>query len=482
MTSHVHSAGLPLRRWLVAAALGAVWLNADAQNVTYIADALGRYHLSGSTAAAVPTGTKMPPLAVPTVPGASFAGDTMIFSEGSQPKARYRSSVPVPGSNGRRMPVDATTTIPKPSAASAIGKFARRGLPIAGTFYATVELIKDLGFIPKDEDGDGLIEVIHKPGDPNWCTSSPCYEYRVADAADSVWRRSRQEACDDAVTHRRNATPSWQWSLASISDPAPPGKPYGACHIAYVTDTGQSGTNIADLSGRERTPDVGNPPTVPATWEEFEDEIAQQSGWPTRSTQALAEALKAGESFEAPLPTVSGPASTAGPQETKVEPVTKPGPDGQPLSGQKTTNSQTTYNHTYNTNTVTTTVNVNNTYTYNWSDGTTETENGTEQKEPEKDADACEKDPNRVGCAELDEQDGKVPKETRQLTYAPEVIGGSSYCPADVVRTVQGRTFTVFSYAEGCDLISSYVKPLVLALSAFVAFFILMPGGREVAA
>lgn len=212
---------------------------------------------------------------------------------------------------------------------------------------------------------------------------------------------------------------------------------------------------------------VQTPTYSPATMQELTDAIAAKSGWPSGSkiSQAVAEAVKAGETIQTQTPTVTGPATS--PAEKRV--TTKP--DGSVV----TTN--TTNNYNYNTNVVTVTQTTTTT-TYNPSTGATETE--TTETEPETEEDECAKNPDSLACAEADVPDGEIPRETREVTYAEENLFGSGSCPANLTASVAtlGQAVTVWDWQRTCEL-ALPLRALVLSLATFAALLIVMPGGEK---
>lgn len=91
-------------------------------------------------------------------------------------------------------------------------------------------------------------------------------------------------------------------------------------------------------------------------------------------------------------------------------------------------------------------------------------------------ADPCKANPNRVGCVELGDPTGQIPKRDVAIGYTPESVLGSGGCPADKTMTVAGRTIKAWDWQQSCSYIVSYVKPVVLAVSAFIALMIVLPG------
>lgn len=108
---------------------------------------------------------------------------------------------------------------------------------------------------------------------------------------------------------------------------------------------------------------------------------------------------------------------------------------------------------------------------------TTENTTITESDDsPEKEQkDFCEQNPDSLACAELDTPEAEIPRDTVNITFVPENLGfGAGTCPAD--KQIGPHTF---SYAATCDILSSYVKPLVIALALFGALLIVFVGKAD---
>lgn len=149
-------------------------------------------------------------------------------------------------------------------------------------------------------------------------------------------------------------------------------------------------------------------------------------------------------------------------------------------SGTKTETTTTQAKNTYSGNQqtvstqTTTTTNITNNITNNT---TTNITNQTETDlPPEKESeDICEKNPDSLACAELDTPEGEIPRDTIEITFQPDDLGlGSGTCPAD--RQIGPHTF---SYAATCSTLSTYVYPLVIALSMFGALLIIFVGKTD---
>lgn len=63
-----------------------------------------------------------------------------------------------------------------------------------------------------------------------------------------------------------------------------------------------------------------------------------------------------------------------------------------------------------------------------------------------------------------------INRSTRNMTFAPDnAMATTGACPASVTIPLLGTTLTVVDMVEACDLISTYVRPIAILLSAFMA-------------
>ena len=106
----------------------------------------------------------------------------------------------------------------------------------------------------------------------------------------------------------------------------------------------------------------------------------------------------------------------------------------------------------------------------------------TDKPKPEEQIGLCELYPDILACAkpELDTPDGEIPKSTRNVELTQENLFGGGGCPADVYFAPHGlQQLKIWDWNRACSDITTYVKPVVLLLSTFAAFMILVPGRTE---
>lgn len=88
----------------------------------------------------------------------------------------------------------------------------------------------------------------------------------------------------------------------------------------------------------------------------------------------------------------------------------------------------------------------------------------------------CALYPDILACArpDLDTPEQDIPKKTENITYTEMNLWGGGACPSNVAVSVNGQTITALDMASTCSLITTYLRPMVIAASALSAMFILM--------
>lgn len=112
-------------------------------------------------------------------------------------------------------------------------------------------------------------------------------------------------------------------------------------------------------------------------------------------------------------------------------------------------------------------------------DPTTEPSTDTPREDGKEDRDFCDKHPESLACTELDTPEGEIPKSTFEVSYSIENSWGSGSCPADKYATLAGKSVKVYDWAQTCNYVATYVRPILLVLCALGALFIVMPGRAE---
>ena len=248
------------------------------------------------------------------------------------------------------------------------------------------------------------------------------------------------------------------------------GVPNGTqCKVIYTCEPG----NRQFVGGS--APFIVSNIEVPMTREEFENRIAEKSGWPatTKLADTVRDAIKAGEKVEAKPESITGPASKQIGKTTTTNAPTTATPN--PTQTTKTTTANYTYNGP-NVNVTTTTVT--NT-TNNEGDVIDNSTSTTEAPEKEQE-DPCKANPDRAGCSDLDTPTEDIKTETKEVTYSKENISwaAGAQCPPpwnfDVPALRSSGNFQV-RYEPLCD-VANRMKPFILAGAAFVAMMIVMSG------
>jgi hypothetical protein len=452
MDNHKH-----YRAWIIAI-FGALALAqiASAQTV----DATGAFdrfmtQVTGAGKQTVGFSSTGTPMSVPGVPGASTDGAAGV-------KATATGSFTNP--SGNRVAVAATGRIPNSQIAAAVGRFAGR---IAGPLAigtALFDLAKELDFdLTKDADGNTQFAQ---------STPLPSVFYSMRSGGVSHNSTSAVGACQLDYNPASFTVTGWvqisatngYCSVIRLSDGAFYAQDLPVYVITCPSTTTSTAVATACLIPANGTPGV--PGSTPSTLTAFTDAIASKSGWPTTSaiSRLAVEAATATQTKYRPTAvTVTGPATSTGTTTTTNNPTNN------------TTKTETvTHNHNYSGDTITTT-NTTNITTINNITGATTIEEKTETKLPEPEPkDPCIDHPDRIGCMEVDTPEADIPTQTKNISYTPETLfssGGS--CPADVVYEN-----IVLSYGPTCDALSNYIKPMIIAISLFMAYLIIL-GVRE---
>lgn len=449
---YAHHAG----RWLAAAALAFFSLSAQAQSTTTTAYDKFMARVTGASQSTVGYGTNGTPVSAPTPM-------TLVPDGGSGIKSTQSGTVRNPAGNPAT--ITATGRVSNAAAAGAIGRFAGKVFPWVAWPLAIKQLVDELGFVGSShpETGEVVLERYHS----EYCAAN-CQRVRYTFQVNGPYRYNPENACAGLVTNY-NAQPDYPTRLIN---PRITGS--NLCTITRVNQDGSGATNFNVGPSWQSAPP--NPlPLEPATMQEFIDAIAAKSGWPASSRVAEATVAATEANQEKVKPenvTVTGPVQTQGKKKT----TTSVNPDG----STRTETQDCKWNHTYSgavihSQEVCTTTTTN--------DGLagetttkTETSEDTGTVTPEEETvDECEEHPERAACAELDEPEVEVPRDTRNVDYSIEDLGfGGGSCPSSPSWTDRLGTHTL-NMGPICDAIVSWVRPLVLAMAALMALAIAVP-------
>lgn len=212
-----------------------------------------------------------------------------------------------------RIPVDVTSKVTKAVAAKSIASAAMRVLPGVATAAALLDLAAEINVAINAPAGGAT--TYHDNDRARFCdTSYPTSAQRV----------SAGETC--------RANYGYMSPGPTVTYTAPLSGNAGACSISYSC----GGQGVFQLGSTPFVVVAGLGAAL--TQQQLEDKIAQKSGWPSSSKlgDALKEAARSGETFDAEPTAVTGPASA--PTSTSQT----RNADG------STTTTNTTNNYTYN--------------------------------------------------------------------------------------------------------------------------------------
>lgn len=399
----------------------------------------------------VSIGTNGTPLAaapqtgLPTGNGWTQAGNFGVAkgttAEGLKIGARATIGLP----QGRSIPLTVTSGVTPANLFKGFRALAGPGLLFNG-LPMVLQWMADSG-VRVDPVGGGLQRT-----DPSTCTVAPCYNWR-ASLAGAVNRSSGQAACDDYRTLYNAQYPSGNPRVTVSTFNTANST---SCFVTYNYG-GPYETAITRISVAPSSQSW-----LPASM----DDIAPYMQAKQPEPGVVNEMLSRGVKLDVNRPTVTGPASVAGPSASSTD------------STGKVTTTTITYKPTYNDNRVTN--NIETTVTsYNPATGETVTEQTKveEAPEPEKDeSDQCEKYPDRVGCAELDAPEGEIPRDEVSVSYEEQNLFGEGSCPADVSANIAtlGKTMKLWNWQKTCEM-ALPLRAMVIALATFAAALIVFP-------
>lgn len=483
MIEYAKSSRFPFRRWLVAAALGSVALTAHA-NLSLVNYKGFEVRQSGNTwtfsheppsSTVLRGGTVLPNAAVSSSQRALVASKTLPYGKG--------------------LPVDVVAKIPAGNLARALVGAGKVLTPI-GAAVTAVELLnyfKDAGLLNVRNTPDGLMADGKSSGSGSQPSDGYEYMYEVPgnSSMNSGWHGSRDAACEAYTGAFYSARAGFKYEPFVNSG--------GACvPKAYYKDTGNRASTYDGTSTSARRTSscpIGSycgtePQTKPMSEQEIIDKIALDSGWPTSAAIAAQKAISLGIPIQTDTPTVSGPGNILGEKTTSSEPIKlNPGTNTPSAPGAtntdpgtKTTTKTQSHKAEYSGNSVktSTTTNTVTNITNNITNVTT-TEISNEIKEDEEKPDICEKNPDALMCQkiDLDTPEGKIPKTEKRVDFSSDDSFGGGYCPSNKYQTIKGQSLLIVNWSQNCDAITTWVKPIVIALSIFMAFMIVSGASRE---
>lgn len=342
----------------VASAFAGSAVAADRQFDAFMGRVVGNQTTVTFGSGGQPMATSSAHLGTPNTVGnmATYAGASGAGIEG-------RANMPVAGT-GKTVPVDIKAPITKANFGKALMFAGKLAWPLgvalqAGDIY---DYLNDSGLKNVKNTPNGITADI--PDGQTYVSTG--IEYRVSSLG---WMPSKQAACSLALPLFSDPARYGAFGPATIIGTDP------NCVINYYTNgIGWSNWNqpyetrgSSCPAGNYVTPSgcTSTPPLITIAEQQIIDRIAQESGWPTSSARALAEALRVpgvAPGVITETPNIVGPFAVPGEKTTTAEPVklipgtTTIAPPGTAVtdSGTRTISSQATNNITYNQNTATT--------------------------------------------------------------------------------------------------------------------------------
>jgi hypothetical protein len=409
---------------------------------------------------------------------------------GSVPGAKATDSMTVRGPAGE-LPLKVGRTASNLSIGKAAASVAARALPNVAAGVALWDMWDNLRVRP--DGAGGLVEDSgQEPVD------TPSYSCRVG-ASSPFTGSSPWGACEKALEAEkaRYTDPFYgtnkNWTgLSNCQVSVDPLANSGACSRIFTA--GGAGTIMIN-AGWQKTSlkqcpavvDFSNPmysqPGGPAMPDgkcptgrynrplSFDQAGTKFSAYPPSDPSSVArDVIDRGAEIDATPGGIEGPASQTGTPSS----ITTTNPDGSSRTETKTP----TYSFTYGPSSVTWTV-TNTTIINNNGQVTTinETPPPANQEDPE---DPCTRNPDRVGCAKMDQPSGpELDKQEKPVSVTPDAGWGSDAgsCPAPLQATVLGQSVAIDNTLV-CQFLSG-IRFAVIGMCGLAATLIFLGGFKE---
>ncbi len=300
----------------------------------------------------------------------------------------------------------------------------------------------------------------------------------------TAWFGSKAPACQAAADHSLA-----RQSAAYIASHTAYGtvNAIGFCDIKLVRNTGEidgSWTNVGfwTQTATVQVQDGWKPATDAVAQTKLTDKISTMSQadfsyGTSKVRDAVNEIMQSGNGIEVPTISVDPIPNIVSPPVTTTSTITNP--DGSQVTVIRNETKTTTFPVT-NNNTAKPTISQNDTKTVtstNEQGQTTSTETTTQEQQAKDDL--CSQNPDSIACQSMDTPSLETPKRTETISYTAENLGfGGGACPSPVTWTDFLGTHSI-NFGQYCDVLTTFVKPVVLACALLMAVFIVMPGKVE---
>jgi hypothetical protein len=323
-------------------------------------------------------------------------------------------------------------------------------LCVVATAAAAAYVANELSYGFSSDPVTGL-PVVTK-SDPTICTASPCYQYRIQNSGTySPWFTTRSATCDWLVGALRSTNPSYPFVVYPYASNT---NPSGVCNwtavAGYPNTRSWEFQSVAPSSSSQ----------VASTPAELSAAIGSKTNWAPDSkiTQLLEQIVKnTNQSIPLQIPTITGPTSIVD------TPTVQTKPDGSTTTTSRTTN----FGYVGPTATASDIVQITDRSPTGVVTGTTTTTAPTYTGEQE-------------AKNSYDIPVDEIPKTTKTITYSAENLGfAGGSCPANVNQVLAGKTVKIVDWTSNCSYVTTYAKPMILALAIFAALMIIFVGKPE---
>ncbi|MRT19142.1 hypothetical protein FYM52_02025 [Comamonas sp. CAH-2] len=232
-------------------------------------------------------------------------------------------------------------------------------------------------------------------------------------------------------------------------------KPWGPVQVSVVKALIENGHNVF-TDGTDTT--ITGPDSVPLG--------TTKTSWPVNVLPGTTTPAPAGHTG----------ATDSGTQTTTTTTTAKNtfSPSGSSSGGSGSSGGPASLGSMTTTQQTTTTTTITNNITNNTSTSVTNNVTETDEAPKEEEKDFCEKNPDALACAELDTPEQDVPRREINISYEYANIFGNGACPSDAYLNTHGQSLKVWDWQATCSNVQDYVKPVLIACCAFGAYLIIV--------
>jgi hypothetical protein len=290
----------------------------------------------------------------------------------------------------------------------------------------------------------GVPIVTSTPQYPQYCYSAPCYKWPLQSGGFTENKlTAAQTVCGYLLADYNACNYTISGSVMTI-------------YANNASNNQQTTTRQGQSGGAVLTPTV-----TPSTKEALAAAIGAKTDWaPNSKITDLLEQIVKNTSQAIPLqaPTITGPTQVVSTPTVQTK-----------ADGSKTTSTTKTNFGYYGPTATATTVIEEKQTTVGGVTTVTSTTDGAPAYVEEK-----------PKTDEYDLPSGDIPKTTKTITFSAENLGfAGGSCPSNVNQLLAGKTVKIIDWTSNCSYVTTYAKPMILALATFAALMIIFVGKPE---